>query len=89
MEFNDRFFEELGKSSGVTSLVKRKTQDVARIAIATAPVDTGAYRDLIEVRVKTARYRNVGLVVGTDWKTLLVEAKTHNLVRALRQAKGG
>jgi hypothetical protein len=84
MKFNDRYFEELGTSAGVTKLVEGKAESIANRARSTAPVDTGEYRDGIEVETKRARYRNVALVVGTDPKTLLVEAKTANLLRALR-----
>ena len=84
MQFNDRFFEELGHSAGVTKLVKSKAERIAARARETAPVDTGEYRDHIKVKVKRAKFRNVALVVGEDPKTLLIEAKTGNLVKALR-----
>lgn len=87
MIFNDKFFEEIGKSPEVTNLVRGVATDVARTARATAEVDTGAYRNNIEVQIKEARYRNVALVVGTDPKTLIIEAHTHNLLRALRSVR--
>lgn len=89
MEFRDAFFAELGKSAGVTQLVKETTGRVARTARSTAPVDTGAYREGIQERIKPARYRNVGIVEGTDSKTLLIEAKTGNLARAVKVARRG
>lgn len=84
MQFNDRFFEELGHSAGVTKLVESTAKRIAARARETAPVDTGAYRDKITVKVKRSKYRNVALVVGEDPKTLLIEARTGNLVKALR-----
>ena len=89
MEFRDAFFAELGKSAGVTKLVKEKTSKVARTARSTAPVDTGAYREGIQERIKSTPYRNVGIVEGTDSKTLLIEAKTGNLARAVKAAGRG
>ena len=87
--FNNAFFEEMGKSAGVTKLVKGKAEEVAGIAQSTAPVDDGDYRDGIVVRMKDSSRRSVALVVGTDWKTMLIEAKTGNLVRALKASRNG
>lgn len=84
MQFNDHFFEELGRSAAVTELVEDKANRIADRARSTALVDTGEYRDKITVKVKRAKYRNVALVIGEDPKTLIIEAKTGNLVRALR-----
>ena len=65
------------------------TEAIAKTARATAPVDTGDYRDGIKTAGKLQK-RYVGLVVGTDPKTMLVESQTGNLARALRaNAKGG
>lgn len=87
--FNNSFFEEMGKSAGVTALTKGKAEDIARIARSTAAVDEGDYRDGIVVRMKDTSRRSVALVVGTDWKTMLIEAKTGNLVRALKASASG
>lgn len=89
MEFRDAFFAELGKSAGVTSIVKDTAAKVANTARSTALVDTGAYRDGIRQRIKSTRYRNIGIVEGVDSKTLLIESKTGNLARALRGARRG
>lgn len=86
MKFNNSFFEELGRSAGVTKLVTDKAEQIAAIARSTAPVDTGDYRDGIKVELKH-QDRSVALVVGTDPKTMLIESKTGNLVRALKAAK--
>ena len=91
VQFNNAFFEQLGQSAGVTNLVRNVAEEIAETARSTAPVDSGEYRDGIEVRMKRQR-RAVGLVVGTDPKTMLIEAKTANLARALpahRQARRG
>lgn len=86
MEFNDSFFDEMGRSAGVTKLVVDVAEEVAARARADAPVDTEAYRNGIVVRLKHQK-RSVALVVSTDPKTMLIEAKTGNLVRALRAQK--
>lgn len=84
MKFNDSYFEQLGKSAKVSGLVKAKAESIASRARSTAPVDTGDYKSGIVVQKKVSRYRDVYLVVGTDPKTMLIEAKTANLLRALR-----
>ena len=85
MQFNDRYFEELFNSAEVDRLTKSAANDVQQSAQASAPVDTGDYKRGIVLRRKQARLRPVWLVVGTDPKTLLIEAKTGNLLRALRR----
>lgn len=87
VEFNDRFFEEIGKSAGVTKLSRQKAEAVLAAARASAPVDSGDYRDRLAIEVKEAKYRNVILVKGSDWKTMLIESKTGNLARALKQVR--
>jgi len=89
MKFNDSFFSRLGHSAKVTALIERKAQAVAERARASAPVDTGAYRDGITVRIKRARTRNVALVVAEDPKSMLIESETGNLARALNAEKRG
>ncbi|QJU52931.1 HK97 gp10 family phage protein [Herbiconiux sp. KACC 21604] len=88
MKFNNAFFEELGNSAGVVDLVKQAAEDVAATARATAPVDSGAYRDSIHVEViPNRKTRTVALVVADDPKTMLIESKTGNLARALKGTK--
>lgn len=88
VDFDESFFVRLGVSEGVTDLVLADAERVAAIARHTAPVDTGAYRDGISVALKT-QDRSVALVISTDSKTFLIEAKTGNLARALRAAAVG
>lgn len=90
MDFNNRFFEELGTSAGVTQLCVDAAEHIAEIARNSAPVASGNYRDGIKVEVKrNAQLRNVALVVGHDPKTMIIESKTGNLARALRAARRG
>jgi len=88
MEFNDKFFEELLKSQGVENVVMDATERVADIARASAPVDTGAYRDSIEVSQKHQQ-RVVGLVTVEDPQALIIEALHGTLARAVRSAGRG
>lgn len=88
VKFNNQFFDDLSRSAGVIQLVDEATEAIAKTARSTAPVDEGDYRDGIETSGKLQR-RYVGLVIGTDKKTMLIESKTGNLARALRaNAKG-
>jgi len=89
MKWNERFFSEMGHSAEVTDLVKAKAEEAAAIARATAPVDTGAYRDSIHVEVVSWPTRNAALVIASDPKALLIESETGNLVRALKRVTGG
>lgn len=87
VEFNPAFFDKIMRSAGVTSLTQSAANRTAGIARSTAPVDTASYRDQIRVVVRESRYRRVYRVVGHDPKTLLIEAKTGNLARALKASK--
>jgi hypothetical protein len=89
MQFNDNFFAEIGTSAPVKKICDDKAKSIADRARSTAPVETGEYRDGIKTSSKRARYRYVALVVATDPKSLLIEAKTGNLVKALRAERGG
>lgn len=89
MKWNERFFSEMGHSAAVTALVKAKAEEAAAIARATAPVDTGAYRDSIHVEVVSWPTRNAALVIASDPKALLIESETGNLVRALNRVTSG
>lgn len=89
MTFNDGFFIELGHKPAVTALCVGKGEEVAAAARASAPVDTGKYRDGISVEVVDRGRRNVALVKSSDPKTMVIESKTGNLARALNQVKRG
>ncbi len=83
IRFNEGFFDELSRSPAVAALVDEATNRVAETARSTAPVESGDYRDGIVTASKFQR-RYVGLVIGTDPKTMLIESRTGNLARALR-----
>jgi hypothetical protein len=85
VEFNEQFFKEMGRSAGVTALTVAAGERVLAAAIANAPRDQGGYIGGLTLRIKY-QDRVVALVVGTDWKTMILEAKTGNLVRALKSA---
>lgn len=98
--FNQSYFDNIMRSQGIDSLVRDKAREVLDRAQHTAPVGDpsnpvyksqgrrpGQYKDGLAIEVVKARYRNVYRVVGHDPKTLLVEAKTHNLARALEGSK--
>lgn len=87
MEFNNAFFDDLGRSPGVRALVDEATERVAGVA-RKGPEDSGDYNDGIVTAGKMQR-RYVGLVIATAPHSLLVESKTGNLARALRAAGRG
>ncbi|MGF4045727.1 HK97 gp10 family phage protein [Paenarthrobacter nitroguajacolicus] len=86
-EFNQKWFERIGKSAEITNMAKDVAEKALAIAKASAPVDEGDYVNGLHVEVKTVQNRNVALVVGSDWKTMLIESRTGNLARALKQVK--
>ena len=85
MEFNNAFFDELGRSAGVRSLCDDAAERVAARARSAAPKDTGAYRNGIGTAGKFQR-RYVALVVASDEKSMLIESQRGILARALRGA---
>jgi hypothetical protein len=85
VEFNEEFFRQLGRSAGVVGVVMEATERVAGIARADAPVDSGQYRAGIDTKLKF-QDRAVGLVVSSDPKTMILEAKHGVLVRAVKKA---
>lgn len=87
VDFNQSFFDNIMKSAKVQEVVKQKAGQALRAAQATAPVDTGEYRDAMTVEKHSSRYRDSFRVVAKDPKSLLIESKTGNLARALKGVK--
>lgn len=88
MKFNNAFFDEILSSGPVEAEVMKATNRVAAIARSTAPVDSGDYKAGIAVTKKHQK-RVVGLVQATDTKSMIIEARTGNLARAVRSAGRG
>lgn len=87
VEFNDAFFERLGRSPAVTGLCEQVANKVAAVARASAPRDTNEYANSIHVEVVSRGRRNAALVKADSPIAMLVESKTGNLARALNQVK--
>lgn len=87
IDFNDAFFSQIMRSAKVKAMCRQKAQQALAVAKATAPVDTGAYRDGLTVDAVEHAHRTTYMVVGHDPKTLLVESQTGNLARALKAVK--
>lgn len=87
VHFNDAFFDEILNSAGVRAMTRGAAEKALGVARANAPVDTGAYRDGLEVMAVQHAHRTTFMVVGTDAKTMLVESRTGNLRKALKAAK--
>ena len=87
VHFNDAFFDEILNSAGVRAMTRGAAEKALGVARANAPVDTGAYRDGLEVKAVQHVHRTTFMVVGTDAKTMLVESRTGNLRKALKAAK--
>lgn len=85
--FNQKYLDTVMRSAPVEAFVRAKAEEVLATAQATAPVRTGAYRNGLTVAKHQAHYRDAYRVEGTDKKTLLIEAKTGNLARALQRSK--
>lgn len=87
VHFNDSFFDQMLNSAGVRALTRGAVEKALGVAKANAPVDTGAYRDGLQVEAVQRAHRTTFMVVGHDSKTMLVESKTGNLRKALKAAK--
>ena len=57
--FNNAFFDELGRSSGIVAVVNEAAERIADIARSTAPVKSGDYRDSITTSDAPRRGRHV------------------------------
>ena len=87
VNFNESFFDGILNSAGVQNLCRSKAEQALAVARATAPVKTGEYRAALAVESRRAAHRTVYYVVGHARHTLLVEAKTGNLARALKAVR--
>lgn len=87
VRFKDEYFDNIMESAQIESLGKETAGRALGIAKSTAPVDTAEYRDRLGLERRQSRFRGVWRVVGRDKKTMLIEAKTGNLARALKAAK--
>lgn len=85
--FNPQFFETVLRQPAVERLTDAAAERTLANAQANAPVDSGDYRDGLHMEHRDSRFRRVTRVVGDDKKTLLIEAKTGNLARAVKAAK--
>ena len=87
VKFNDKYFDELMNSAGFKAMTRRAAEKTLENAKAHAPVDSGDYRDGLQIEEVKHAHRATCMVVGTDPKTLLVESKTGNLRKALKAGK--
>lgn len=86
-KFEDANFEWILKSAGVKALTKRAAEKALAYAVEHAPVKTGAYRAGLQIKTVEHAHRTTYLVVGTAPHTMLVEARTGNLRKALKAGK--
>lgn len=84
LQFDDRFFDRVGKGPGVNRLGQLIAQRVLATARANAPVDTGDYQRSMHIERRVSRHRVVYRVVASDRKALLIESRRGVLARALR-----
>lgn len=89
VEIDTRGFGKVMAGSEVAGALEGIAEEKASAARSSAPVVTGEYRDSIDVESDTWRRGAAQMarsrVVAHDRKSLIVEAKTGNLKRALRR----
>lgn len=85
MAISDWNMDALTHDPGIVAVVKQQTERIADIARDSAPDDTHAYKKSITTYIKYQE-RAVGVVEAGDPKSLLIEAKTGNLARAVKKA---
>ncbi len=78
---------QLLRGPGVTRELERRGTAVLAAARASAPVDTGAYRDGLSMWTAVTD-RTTVRIGSRDWKGHIIEAQTGNLSRALDAAGG-
>ena len=55
VKFNDKYFDELLNSAGVKAMTRRAAEKTLEYAKSHAPVDTGAYRDGLQIEGSSMR----------------------------------
>jgi hypothetical protein len=88
IQLNSAGMRDLLSSSGVAADLKRRADRVAASAKGSGPVDSGEYVDEIEVIMEQHDDRVVAHVTANARHSMLVEANTGNLARALDAAAG-
>ena len=88
VKLNSPGMVEMMKSEKVAAELHRIAERAAAAARASAPVKTGAYLAGIEVVDEVHKDRVVSRVYAKDSKSILVEANSGNLARALDAAGG-
>lgn len=84
IHFNQEFFNTILKEPGVDQLCREKAMQALDIAAATAPVDTGEYRNSLAVEHVEFQYRNAWQVTNDCDHAMEVESKHHTLANAMR-----
>jgi hypothetical protein len=74
---------DLLRDPGVVGDLRDRADRVLASATGSAPVDSGAYKDSLEVRVVEHNGRPVAQVHATAPHAMVVESRTHTLARAL------
>lgn len=87
VRLNHSGMRDLLNDPGVRDELTRRAEAVLAAAKANAPVESGEYRDNLHIEQATTD-RAVTRVVGDTDHSILVEAKTGNLARALDAAGG-
>lgn len=85
---NSAGYKEILNSEGVGAMLLARVERAVPAARASAPVDSGDYRDGIEAEVVTTD-RKVGRVVAKAAHSLAVESRSRNLGGAIDAAGGG
>ena len=87
IEFDEAFFDRLGRSAELDRACRERAERIADRARSTAPTDSGDYKVGIVLERGVRNGRVVWLVKATDPKSMLVESRTGNLARAVRAVK--
>lgn len=83
VKLNSAGMQELLLSGEVQAMLNGIAEEVAARARATAPVETGEYRDSIHTRENPTPNRARAEVVAEDDKAMVIESRTRNLGSAL------
>lgn len=82
--WNQPNMDRVLRDPGIVSQTEAIAQRAAAAARASAPVESGAYRDGIRVVRRESRYRTVFRVLASDSKSRLIESKRGILARVAK-----
>ena len=84
IRFNQPVMDRILESPQVIEATRKIAEQGLAAIIASAPEDSGDYKQGFRLESRKSRYRTVWRIVGHDSKTLLLESQRRIVVRAMK-----